>query len=127
MVSLSTLELLAASIKEAQLDVVDGRQWRQDWDDKWVAFVDLIGIAARSKNHPDVTVNQIVRFHRAVSAVGARYPAVRLLRFTDAAYATSADLQALVKFVSDLQHYCLAMSVLARGRRAQPGRSARPK
>ena len=106
------LDDVIARVREQRLDVVDARQWKPNWSDKWVAFVDLIGSSARSERSPDATVNQMIRFHRAVSACAARYPATTLLRFTDCVYITSSSTEDLIKFCVDLAHYCLALNAI---------------
>lgn len=115
---MSTLQDVIDEVQAGGLDVVDAREWEGNWGNRWVAFIDLIGIAERSRVSPAATVNLMVRFHRAITSTGLDHPTVRLLRFTDAAYAVADSAEELVKFASDFHHRCLALNALqlARGK-----------
>jgi hypothetical protein len=105
-------------VDESGSSVVDSSAWAGHWTDEWVAFADLVGFADRSV-HDATVVNQIVKFHRALSSCRTAFPEVHLLPFTDSAYAAASDVCVLVKWASALQHACLAANtiMLKSGRR----------
>lgn len=110
---------LVSAVDEARLNAVDSRNWTRHWEPRWVALIDLVGISYRSRVSPDATVNQMVRFHRALTRTVDRYERVQVYRFSDSAYVTASTQIELLKFASDFQHVCLALNALAL-RRVKP-------
>lgn len=107
-----TLDLLAQGLREAQHHYVDERLWQGDWTISWVSYSDVIGFAARCTRSEPAAVNTIVRFHRSVASARAACKStdLRLFQFTDATFALTSSLAAMLRFVSTLQHHCLAFN-----------------
>jgi hypothetical protein len=99
---------LVSATAAKKLNVVDSRQWKPHWNVRWVAYADLIGFADRCSRSPDIVVNNIVRFHRAVASVVSATPDVTLFQFTDAAFGVCESLPSALKFASGIHHACLA-------------------
>jgi hypothetical protein len=110
----SEFDLLVKSLRDQQLHFVDSRTWEDDWGDSWVSFSDVLGFASRCRHSEPAVVNSIVRFHRSVAAAKAELglATVRLFQFTDAAFAVSEDLEAMLRFSTMLQHQCLAQNAI---------------
>lgn len=114
MVANSRFEGLITALRVDEQHYVDARMWEDDWASTWVSFSDVLGFASRCRNSEASVVNSIVRFHRSVAAAQSTVQGtdLRLFQFTDAAFAVSRDLGPMLRFVSNLQHQCLAQNAI---------------
>jgi hypothetical protein len=98
--------------REQRADFIDAGTVNDQWHERrWVVYADLIAFAARAR-HRHVVVNNLARFHRAVTNAvdGAD---VRLFRLTDAVFISCPSLLVAIGVASDLQHEVLALNTLA--------------
>jgi len=107
--SLSHTDLIQF-IHDNQLGSVDSREWRGEWQNRWVVFADLIAFAARAKRSKSVVLNNIIRFDRASSLTKTAFPNVRIHRFSDSTFGISDSFGEALGFGIGLQHSCLAMN-----------------
>jgi hypothetical protein len=107
---LKSTEKLSSFIEEKKLGRIDSREWKQEWNDGWVAYADLIGFAARAMRSDNVVLNNIVRFDRACQIVAEQFPEIRLRRFSDATFAISSTFSEVLGFSVALSHACLALN-----------------
>ena len=97
-------------LKSSTLDHVSKDDWDEVWDERWVVFADLIGFASMCMYSDGVTVNNIVRFHRAVNRAASTIQGLAKFQFTDACYVVTDSAKDALKFASNVQNECLAFN-----------------
>jgi hypothetical protein len=93
-------------------DFIDAGTVNDQWHDRrWVVYADLIAFATRAR-HREVVVNNLARFHRAVTNAVEGVD-VGLFRITDAVFVSCPSLQIAIAVASNLQHEALGLNTLA--------------
>lgn len=86
---------------------IDSAEWEDDWDNHFVIFVDLIAFANRCLISTGVTLNNIIRFHRAVNEALDGLDDIKKYQFTDACYILTKDAKTSLVVASNIQNECL--------------------
>lgn len=98
---------VAEKIKEDGASIVNATEWSEHWDDHYVIFADLIAFAQRCALSPGITVNNIVRFHRAINDALAGVSDIVKYQFTDACYIITKNPKSALIAASNIQNECL--------------------
>jgi hypothetical protein len=107
---LRSLKTLTDHIASANLGVIDSREWKDEWAERWVVYADLVAFASRATRSESVVLNNIVRFDRASQLVAQEFPGVETRRFSDATFAITDDFHSALAFGVALSHTCLAFN-----------------
>jgi hypothetical protein len=102
---------LALQIQREKLGHVDSRLWKEEWQDSWVMYADLLAFGARAKRSESVVLNNILRFDRASELVASWFPDLRVRRFSDSTFAISSTFHGALSFAIALSHCCLAFNL----------------
>ncbi len=102
---------LQTRIGKRGAEFVDSRKWSKFWKSRWIVYADLLGFGDISASRQN-TVNVILRFHKCVELSRQDANPERVFQFTDACYATFANVSRALSFAIATQHYCLAMNEL---------------
>lgn len=81
--------------------------WSEDWEEYYVIFADLIAFAHRCMISTGITLNNIVRFHRAINAALDGMEGIIKYQFTDACYILAKDPKTALIAASNIQNECL--------------------
>ncbi|MFN8288436.1 MAG: hypothetical protein U0V74_16885 [Chitinophagales bacterium] len=81
-------------------------EWDEDWEEYWVIFADLIGFASHCLLSTGITLNNIVRFHRAVNIALEGLPNIKKYQFTDACYILTKDSKTALRVACNIQNEC---------------------
>lgn len=87
--------------------IVNASEWADDWQEQYVIFVDLIAFAQRCLLSTGITLNNIVRFHRAVSSALDGMEDLTKFQFTDACYILTKDAKTALIAACNIQNECL--------------------
>lgn len=87
--------------------IVNATDWNDDWDEYYVIFADLIAFAHRCTFSKGVTLNNIVRFHRAISDALSGIDNILKYQFTDACYILTKDSKTALVVASNIQNECM--------------------
>jgi len=93
------------------LGKVDSREWKSEWNCRWVVYADLIAFANRAKRSSDVVLNNIIRFDRASNVAKKLFSDVAVYRFSDATFGVSDSFSTALGFAIAMHHCCHAMNV----------------
>jgi len=86
---------------------VNSDEWADEWEEYWVIFIDLIAFANRCLISPGITLNNIIRFHRAVSDALTDIDDIIKYQFTDACYVLTKDTKTALIVAANIQNECL--------------------
>lgn len=86
---------------------VNSDEWGNEWEKYWVVFVDLIAFANRCLISPGITLNNIIRFHRAVNDALSNIDEITKYQFTDACYVLTKDVKTALIVAVNIQNECL--------------------
>lgn len=87
--------------------IVNATDWANDWQKQYVIFADLIAFAQRCLLSTGITLNNIVRFHRAIDDALNGIEGVIKYQFTDACYILTKDPKTALIVASNIQNECL--------------------
>lgn len=86
---------------------VNSDEWVDDWEEYYVIFADLIAFAHRCTISEGITLNNIVRFHRAINDALIGIDGIIKYQFTDACYILAKDCKTALIVASNIQNECL--------------------
>lgn len=86
---------------------VNSTEWNDDWEEHYVIFADLIAFAHRCMISTGITLNNIIRFHRAVNDALEGIDGIIKYQFTDACYILAKDPKTALIAASNIQNECL--------------------
>lgn len=81
--------------------------WEDNWEENYVIFIDLIAFASRCILSPSITLNNIVRFHRAINNALQGIDNISKYQFTDACYIITKDPKTALICAVNIQNECL--------------------
>lgn len=87
--------------------IVNATEWTDDWKEYYVIFADLIAFAQRCLLSTGITLNNIVRFHRAIDDALTGIDGITKYQFTDACYILTTDAKTALIVASNIQNECL--------------------
>ena len=117
---LGSAKRLIDHIAAERMGLLNSREWKADWAERWVAFADLIAFASRAIRSDAVVLNNIVRFDRAAQIIGSEFPHVRTHRFSDATFAIADNFHDAFAYAVGLSHACLAFNQEFLNRASKP-------
>lgn len=88
-------------------NIVNGENWNERWEDRYVVFADLIAFAQRCMLSTGITMNNIIRFHRAINSAVKDIENISKYQFTDACYIVAQDAKTALIVASNIQNECL--------------------
>ncbi|MCL6273296.1 hypothetical protein M3P19_04705 [Muricauda sp. 2012CJ35-5] len=97
----------AESVKSEGLSIVNASEWSDHWDDHYVIFADLIAFANRCILSSGITVNNLVRFHRAISDALEGIDDIVKYQFTDACFIVTKNVKSALIVATNIQNECL--------------------
>jgi len=106
-----SLSSLASQIQREKLGHVDSRLWKEEWQNGWVMYADLLAFGPRAKRSESVVLNNILRFDRASGLAASWFPDLRVRRFSDSTFAISSTFHGALAFAIALSHCCLAFNL----------------
>lgn len=86
---------------------VNSTEWNNNWEEYYVIFADLIAFAQRCMISPGITLNNIVRFHRAINESINGIDDIIKYQFTDASYILAKDPKTALIVATNIQNECL--------------------
>lgn len=95
------------SIISMDKQIVNPLDWTDDWEEHYVIFADLIAFAQRCMISTGITLNNIIRFHRAVNDAIYGLENVTKYQFTDACYILTKDPKTALIAACNIQNECL--------------------
>lgn len=98
---------VAELIKKDGVNIVNASEWDSNWGEYYVIFADLIAFAQRCVLSSGVTVNNIVRFHRAINDALAGVDDIIKYQFTDACYLITKNPKSALIAAANIQNECL--------------------
>ena len=101
---------LTEHIASRRLGIINSREWKEEWAQRWVVYADLVAFASRALRSESVVLNNIVRFDRASTLVAAEFPEIAVRRFSDATFAVAGSFHQAMAFGIALSHTCLAFN-----------------
>ncbi len=87
--------------------LVNSQEWDENWDEYYVIFADLIAFAHRCTFSKGVTLNNIIRFHRAITDALMGIENIIKYQFTDACYILAKDAKTALIVASNIQNECM--------------------
>ena len=87
--------------------LVNSTEWADDWKEYYVVFADLIAFAHRCMISTGITLNNIIRFHRAINDALDGLDDVIKYQFTDACYILTKDSKMALIVASNIANECL--------------------
>lgn len=87
--------------------IVNASEWVEDWQEYYVIFADLIAFAQRCLLSTGITLNNIVRFHRAIDDALNGIDGLTKYQFTDACYILTKDPKTALIIACNIQNECL--------------------
>lgn len=87
--------------------IVNASEWADDWQEYYVIFADLIAFAQRCLLSTGITLNNIVRFHRAIDDALSGIEEITKYQFKDACYILTKDSKTALIVASNIQNECL--------------------
>lgn len=86
---------------------VNSTDWVDNWEEYYVIFADLIAFANRCMISNGITLNNIIRFHRAINDALMGLDDLIKYQFTDACYILTKDPKTALIAASNIQNECL--------------------
>lgn len=97
----------AEQIEKDGLSIVIASEWKDNWEEHYVVFADLIAFAHRCILSSGITVNNIVRFHRAINDALLGIKGISKYQFTDACYVVTKNPKSALIAATNIQNECL--------------------
>lgn len=87
-------------------NIVNVENWNERWEEHYVIFADLIAFAQRCMLSTGITMNNIIRFHRAINSAVEGIENISKYQFTDACYVVTRDAKTALIVASNIQNEC---------------------
>lgn len=94
-------------VSKEGVSIVNASDWDENWNEHYIIFADLIAFANRCMLSSGITVNNLVRFHRAVNDALLGIDDIVKYQFTDACYIVTKNPKSALIAASNIQNECL--------------------